>query len=769
MPSLRLKHTWIAATCAGLVLCSSACRSSQTYIERGNQQFTAGKYEDAVISYRNALKRDSRSGEAYYRLGLTMIKLNRGSDAYQDLTQAVNLSPDNVPAKVELASLCLAAYMRDSRHPAVLYTQAKSITDQLLAKNANSAEGLRLKGSIALLDNRASEAVKDYQQALNIAPGSLELPTDLAEALLKDGQLEEGEKAARNAIARHPQYAPPYELLYSFLLRQGRQQDGEALLKLWTANTPNDPTPVFRLAAQYYREQKREEAEKLLNGLVAHQTAIPQVDLQVGDFHMLIRDWDKALADYRRGESRDPLQQAVYRDREATVLAASGHRDDALKLLEQVLGKDPKNASARKLKAQLLFQIGGAKNIDTAATIASDLARESPSDGRTQMIAGQMLWAKGDLDAATARFQQAAKADPQIVAPHVALARIALLRKSYASVLEQAGLVLAAQPEDSTARLLRIMALTGLGSYAQAKNEAEQLGRSTKDAPPVEMELGIIALDQKNYPEAEKHFRKLYKEGDPNLYALTGLVNSYIGEHQSDRALELAEAELKHSPDSTKKAALLVATAEQAGKPDVAILELQKLATQNPKSPDVQIRLGEVLVRRGDLSAGLEAFQRARQLDGHLKGLNAMIANIQDQLGHRAEAIASYRAALAQSPNDPLILNNLAFLIVQSGGDLNEALQLATEASRKSPNSPAVQDTLAWIHIKRGNAAAMIPVLEKLTQKDPSNATYRYHYAVALVQKGERTTAKEQLQAALSGRPSKQTESDIRNLLGQLH
>jgi tetratricopeptide (TPR) repeat protein len=761
------RNIWMA-TCILLAACSWGCKSSRTYVERGNQLFDAGKYDDATLSYRNAIQRDSRSGEAYYRLAKAQLKLNQAIDAYKNLHQAVSLSPDNIPAKIELATMCLAAYVGDPRHPAVLYNEARSLTDALLAKNASSPEALRLKGSISLVDNRPSEAVKTFQQALRNSPESLELPSDLAEALLRDDQSEAGERAARDAIAKHPQYAPPYELLYSFYATHGRQQDGEALLKSWIANSPANSTPVIRLATQYYRQQKPDEAEKLLDSLVQRQATISQADLLAGDFHALIRNWQKALADYQRGQSRDRSHETTYKERQAGVLVSMGRRDEALKLLETILAKDPKDVFSRSLKAQILFQLGGAKNIEASSVLANELAKDMPADGRLQMMAGQALMAKGDLDSATGRFQQAAKIDPQVVAPHFALAQVGLLRKNYSFVLDQAGAVLAVRPEDPTARLFRIMALTGLGSYAQAKAQAEQLGRSTKNAAPVEIQLGIIALNQKNYAEAEMHFRKVYREGDPNPYPLAGLINSYLGQHQPDRAIQLAEAELKRSPESGSKAALLVATAEKSGKPDIALSELQKLATQNPKSAEVQIRLAEFQRKQGNLPAALQALQRARQLAPQSRGLDAAIGNIQDEGGQKQEAIASYRKALSQMPDDPVVLNDLAFLLTETGGDLNEALQLATAASRKAPNQPAIEDTLAWIHVKRGNSAAVLPVLERLTRKDPANAIYRYHYAVALFEKGDRSSAKQQLQAALSERPAKRTENDIRSLLAKL-
>ena len=63
-----------AAACFGLVACG---KSATQYIERGNQLFAAGHYGDATLNYRNALKKSPDSGEAYYRLGLSLLKQNR--------------------------------------------------------------------------------------------------------------------------------------------------------------------------------------------------------------------------------------------------------------------------------------------------------------------------------------------------------------------------------------------------------------------------------------------------------------------------------------------------------------------------------------------------------------------------------------------------------------------------------------------------------------------------------------------------------------------
>ena len=167
------------------------------------------------INYRNAIKKDAKSGEAQYRLALALLKQNKGSEAYQELNRAVDLSPKNMRRKSTLANLCLAAYAQDPKHPAALYNRGKTMADQLLAADANSVDGLRLKGTIAVLDRRLGDAITAYKRALQLSSGAPDIQTALAEALLRDNQPSEGEREAKEAIARHPQYGPAYDLLYS--------------------------------------------------------------------------------------------------------------------------------------------------------------------------------------------------------------------------------------------------------------------------------------------------------------------------------------------------------------------------------------------------------------------------------------------------------------------------------------------------------------------------------------------------------------------------
>src|SRR5580704_12367494 len=81
------------------LVASSGCGATkQSYVAKGNAFFSADKYEEASLNYRKAIQKDPTFGEAYYRLGLTAIKLGQWSLAYNALNQAIQLPRANVDA-----------------------------------------------------------------------------------------------------------------------------------------------------------------------------------------------------------------------------------------------------------------------------------------------------------------------------------------------------------------------------------------------------------------------------------------------------------------------------------------------------------------------------------------------------------------------------------------------------------------------------------------------------------------------------------------------
>jgi tetratricopeptide (TPR) repeat protein len=113
-------------------------------------------------------------------------------------------------------------------------------------------------------------------------------------------------------------------------------------------------------------------------------------------------------------------------------------------------------------------------------------------------------------------------------------------------------------------------------------------------------------------------------------------------------------------------------------------------------------------------------------------------------------------------------LNNLAFIVAESGGDLDRALTYAKRARQKLPEAHEIADTLGWIYLKKNLTDNALEVFQELVKSQPNRSTFRFHLGMALSQKGDKVKALKELQTALRSNPAKDEEGKIKELIAKL-
>ena len=86
-------------------------------------------------------------------------------------------------------------------------------------------------------------------------------------------------------------------------------------------------------------------------------------------------------------------------------------------------------------------------------------------------------------------------------------------------------------------------------------------------------------------------------------------------------------------------------------------------------------------------------------------------------LAKNKEAMESLRHAVELTPEIAALMNDLACLIVDSGGNIDEALALAQKANRAAPGGPEIADTLAWTYFKKNQNDSALQILRGLVRK----------------------------------------------------
>ena len=79
--------------------------AKKKYLESGNEYMQKGKYQEARIQYRNALKLDTRFAEAYYQLAKADMSSSQWDEAFSALRQAISIDPSRLDARLSIGQL----------------------------------------------------------------------------------------------------------------------------------------------------------------------------------------------------------------------------------------------------------------------------------------------------------------------------------------------------------------------------------------------------------------------------------------------------------------------------------------------------------------------------------------------------------------------------------------------------------------------------------------------------------------------------------------
>jgi tetratricopeptide (TPR) repeat protein len=145
-----------------------------------------------------------------------------------------------------------------------------------------------------------------------------------------------------------------------------------------------------------------------------------------------------------------------------------------------------------------------------------------------------------------------------------------------------------------------------------------------------------------------------------------------------------------------------------------------------------------------------------------------MVGILLQMAGRRTEAKARYQRALAVDSRAAVAANNLAWLQLEDGDNLDVALHLAQTARARLPESPAVSDTLGAIYDRKGLHAHAIDAFKHSVQRAPGNAVYHYRLGMTYVKRGDAERAREALRKALSLDPRFDGADEARAALASL-
>lgn len=346
---------------------------------------------------------------------------------------------------------------------------------------------------------------------------------------------------------------------------------------------------------------------------------------------------------------------------------------------------------------------------------------------------------------------------------------IALLHGAFAAAI--AG-------DNATAKQLVATAKTeGLPLTARAQSFAAALDAQGPIQPATPAAAVAIAMTSIAAALADQDqtltaliYARLAHALDPNAtttQVLTGELLTILG-----RPLLAAQTLARvpaTAPERVRAERLRADALDDAGNRDAALATLAALAADHPANPDI-------------LAAHAALLQRAERHGEAIKTYDAALDATPDSAANRwmlhyfrgishfhadswPQAERDFRAALAQRPNQPQVLNYLGYSLVERGEKLDEALDMIERAVRAAPDSGAITDSLAWALFRLGRYQEAIGPMERAVELEPADPIVSDHLGDVLWAVSRRDEAVFQWKRALSFSPDPPLAARIRRKL----
>lgn len=769
-------------------LLASACSRDpnvlkKKYLEAGNRYFDKQRYREASIMYRTALRNDPRYGEAHYRNALAMLRSNRYTDAEGSLRRAVELLPEGserMASRVQLADVYLA-YLDAVKRDRLVIEEVDRLCDAILRQDPRSFDGHRLRGT--LFNFKAAElsgkypddakaalrdAIVDLRAADAMQPYKLEVVGALTRALWANDQPEEAEKYLKGLLKAQPAFAGGYLELNRFYTKNNRLKEAEETLKSAAVNVPQRPEFLAELAKLYLSAGRRDDMGRTIERLKAQAANSPTAYELAGKLFLSASQPEQAIREFDEGVRKFPDHKIAFQKLKFDALVGQNKNTEAIKLNDEILRDHPDDADALSRQADYWLQNG-----DAPKAIASfeAILRRFPDHAQTRYNMGRAMLAAGRTGDARLQFTEAIRWAPDFLAARIALIKVQIGTGEYGNAVASADDVLARDGKFGEARVLRAIALRGLGKLDEARAEVKTLLGMYPAYHEALFQLGAVEAAQRNWKAAETAYRKSYQANPASVEGLLALVDLKMEHKEADSALELLREEVKKRPERVDLRLIHGSMASRAGRTPEAEAEFKLLLTKldnNPKAlGDINLRLGEMYFRLGDVQRSLPYLEKARQLRPDDPDTLHSLGVVYDTIGRQKEAAALYESSLKLNGHNPVVMNNLAYYISQNGGDLDQALTFAQRARQSSPDVLAYADTVAFIYLKKNLVENALEILENLVSKSPKDPVFRAHLGEALLKKGETARGRKELQAALSAKPAPAEAARIKELLGK--
>ena len=666
----------------------------------------ANKVDVAQTKIQAMKKASGNHPLALYLQAYVDVRNGKNKEAYDGVLQVLRVAPGYVPA------MLLASTLQLQRQD---FAQAQENLTKILEKSPNLVIARRQMVAAYLGLREPAKAQEALQPLLKDAGDDIGVLNLAGQVYAMNGDFTRSEEFFRRASVADPKNA------------QYRTRLG-----------------VSRLAAG-----ETDQAFHDLEAASALDANNIQADITLIMAHLRRNETAKAMSAVQALEKKKPADPVTY-NMKGGVLLASKDFAGARKAFDKALELKPDFLPAVSNLARLDITD---KQLDAARKRYDSFIAKNPKSGQAYLQFAEFMAMTGapgkDVQAL---LEKGLTAVPDSLPIRMALVRLLIQSGDAKRALLLAQEASATAPEDTAVQDLLGRAQVGAGELQQALSTYSKLAPKMPNSPAPLVAMADLQVATKDLSAAEQSLRKAIAIKPDTVEAQQRLIAILLGNKRADAAIGVAKDIQKQRKDAAVGYVLEGEILGAMGKKVEALPPFEE-AFKRDKSPQSVVRL-----YRARAAAGQSA--EAAKLAADWVKANPKDLVLRSYLAERSLteqkyelAAQQYRQMLELAPKNPMLLNNLAWVLGKLGD--KSAISVAQQAVALAPNSPVVLDTLGGLLMDSGDTAKGVEQLKRAVSLGPNLPALRLNLAKALVKIGDKDGARKELDAAMSKAPEK--------------
>ena len=675
----------------------------------------------------------------------------------------------------------------DTRPDSVLAHSAVVSTLFQLRKPEEAAQQIEVMKKIApkhpqtlYLAGQSAYQRQDFKTVRDIAQELLKIVPDNPSALLLAGAGEfqlrsfvQAESHLNKLLQKNPNTPLGRRLLVATYLRTGQAAKALGALQPALERIDRDPALLALAGEAYLMSGDADKAAEYFTKAAKLDPESKGKQISVAIAH-LAQGKSGALIELEQIASGDTGTSA-----DLALIAAhlkAGRLDKALSAIDILEKKQPDNPATYNLRARTLL---GKNDVSGARANFARALKISPTYFPAAASLAALDLAEKKPEEARKHFDAVLAADPKHAQAMLAIAELqGSTGGNPEEVSKLIGKAIAANPQDIPARLALIQHHLRNKEHKQALSAANEAAAAIPDRPEILDALGRAQQLAGDTNQALNTYGKLASLHPSSPLANMRLAEIHMAGKNRDEAAKNLRKALEIRPDLIEAQRGLIVFAVEDKKTSEALTIARQIQQQRPKEPIGHLLEGDIHVAAQAWPEASKAFRNGLRIrpSGELAvklhgALNASGNNAEAErwaaawlkeqpkditmriyLGDLAiarkqynDALRAYLAALDLQPENPLVLNNLAWVSGQIKSP--KALEYAEKANRLSPNQPPIMDTLAMLLAEKGDTARAIDLQRKALQIAPQAALIQLNLAKVLIGSGQKDAARKELEA----------------------